>query len=149
MSVRVRYDYGYNTSHTQQHEVIEYVMSDRPASLPTCRCIHPQHHSSGLGAQTEEGPYVVLYTERRATAEAIAMLLNADGTDNNFPETPLSAAKRYMQQRFAQDAANSPVPRRMEAASQYRTQQEEFGDDTDYSMAPGDCPPGDLGNEVR
>ena len=105
MSMSVRYDYGYNTSHTQQHEVIEYVLRSEPG--PVCRCIHPQHHSK---PKVEEGPYIVLYTEKRATAEAIAMLLNADGTDNNFPETPLASAKMYMQQRFARDAASSPPP---------------------------------------
>lgn len=74
----VRYCAGFNTSGTGQHEVLEYVMT----------------------AVVEEGPYVVLYLEHSWSAEAIAALLNADGTDNNFPETPLAQAQHYMDVRF-------------------------------------------------
>lgn len=136
MSLKVRYDYGFNTSRTQQHEVIEYVtrsVKGAGAGHANCRCITKN-------VEVEEGPYVVLYTEQRSTAECIAMLLNADGTTNNYPETPLMQAKQYMQQRFARNAVSSP-PGPAKQTLEY--------DPDDYSMAPGDCPPGDLGNEVR
>lgn len=87
----VRYDYGFNTSGTHQHEVIEYVFTQ----------------TSG-NPELEEGPYVVLYTEEKCTAEVIARLLTIDGTDNNFPHTPLDMAKRYMAKRFRENAASSP-----------------------------------------
>lgn len=85
--LNVRYDYGFNCSGTGQHEVLEYVTTR--AERPTCRCIHPQHHTS---QQVEEGPYVVLYTEKKETAVVIAAILNVDGTDNNFPLTPMAKA---------------------------------------------------------
>jgi hypothetical protein len=85
MTFSVRYDYGYNNSGTGQHEVIEYVTTQEPG--PTCRCIHPEHHSK---PKVEEGPYVVLYTEKPETARVIAALLNVDGTDQNWPNTPMA-----------------------------------------------------------
>jgi hypothetical protein len=48
----LRYDYGFNNDHTEDHEVLETV--------------------------GDKGPYVVLKTRTRATAEAIALLLNAE-----------------------------------------------------------------------
>jgi hypothetical protein len=127
MSMQVRYEYGFNTSGTQQHEVLEFVSK---RERPTCRCMGTGHyHGSGLGSPNMEGPYVVLYTEERSTAEVIAKLLTIDGTTNNFPETPMSEAIGYMNKRFAKQAESSPGP--------------------EYSGEIGDCPPGDLGNEVR
>lgn len=80
----VRYCAGFNTSGTGQHEVLEYVVKS----------------DEEVHGVIEEGPYVVLYLEHSWSAEAIAALLNADGTDNNFPETPLAQAQHYMAVRF-------------------------------------------------
>ena len=74
--------------------------------------------------RVEEGPYVVLYTETPWAAEAIAALLTADGGDNGFPLTPLATAYNRTASR------TDPHLER-------------------YSGEIGDCPPGDLGNEVR
>jgi hypothetical protein len=76
MTLKVRYDYGYNNSGTGQHEVIEYVYT-QPDGNP----------------ELEEGPYVVLYTEKPETARVIAALLNVDGTDQNWPSTPMAMAQ--------------------------------------------------------
>lgn len=93
--VKVRYEHGFNLTGTGQHEVLEYVTVVNDGA--TCRCIHPEHHTSPW---REEGPYVVLYTETAWAAQAIGHILNADGTDNNFPETPLAQAQHYMDVRF-------------------------------------------------
>jgi hypothetical protein len=77
--LKVRYDYGFNTSGTGQHEVLEYVITTYATAV-----------QGGGNAQSEEGPYVVLYTEQKETAVVIAAILNVDGTDNNFPLTPLA-----------------------------------------------------------
>lgn len=111
--VKVRYEHGFNVSGTGQHEVLEYVVSVNDRA--TCRCVHPEHHTTS--AWREEGPYVALYTETPWAAQAIAALLNADGTDNNFPTTPLSAAKQYAQQRFG-PWGGSRMDKHLEATAQ-------------------------------
>jgi hypothetical protein len=145
-SLKVKYDYGFNTSGTGQHEVIEYVYT-QPSGNP----------------ELEEGPYVVLYTEKKSTAECIAALLNVDGTDNSFPLTPMARE---------QGKVTGGVPWRPWELPHYRSVPEDAIDCTqsdpypnkdqpwpisgrradphEYGMTgPGDCPPGDLGNEVR
>jgi hypothetical protein len=74
--LKVRYDYGFNCSGTGQHEVLEYVYT-QPNGNP----------------ELEDGPYVVLYTEKPETARVIAAILNVDGTDNGFPLTPMAMAQ--------------------------------------------------------
>jgi hypothetical protein len=118
--LNVRYCAGYNVSGTGQHEVLEYVEQARQHVV--CRCMKPQHFVPQ--GPVEEGPYVVLYTETPWAAEAIAALLTADGGDNGFPLTPLATAYNRTASR------TDPHLER-------------------YSGEIGDCPPGDLGNEVR
>jgi hypothetical protein len=140
-SIKVRYDYGFNNSGTGQHEVLEYVTRTVHGAAnghANCRCV-------SKGVEIVEGPYVVLFTEQKCTAECIAMLLNADGTDNNFPATPMTAGITYMNKRFAKQAQSSPPPPRSNDPQLGReTWKHEYG-----MTGPGDCPPGDLGNEVR
>jgi hypothetical protein len=67
MRVKVHYTYGFNTSGTGQHEVIEYV---------------------GISSHLMDEAYVILYVESDHTAKAIAALMEADGGDNNWPDQP-------------------------------------------------------------
>jgi len=100
-SVTVRYCHGFNVSGTGQHEVLEYVMQPSSAYQGNCRCIHPQHHATYAHTPVEEGPYVILYTDQAWAAEAVAAILNADGTISNVPTTEMSAAQSYFKKRFA------------------------------------------------